>query len=139
MKIAPPILLNPDDFKIGFKVIDDQHAEIVNCINELYMMRFNGEVSIRPIVTRLKKHINIHFNFEESLMLHCNYPGYDQHKQEHQILNEKAMCLIRKFNNKEEVSEDIQNLLIELLITHVNKSDRIAMNYCYNHGLLNKD
>ena len=70
------------------------------------MMRFNGEVSIRPIVTRLKKHINIHFNFEESLMLHCNYPGYDQHKQEHQILNEKALCLIRKFNNKEEVSEE---------------------------------
>jgi hemerythrin-like metal-binding protein len=80
MKIAPPILLNPDDFKIGFKVIDDQHADIVNCINELYIMRFNGELAIRPIITKLKKHINVHFNFEESLMLHCNYPGYDQHK-----------------------------------------------------------
>jgi hemerythrin-like metal-binding protein len=138
MNISPPILLNPDDFKIGFEIIDEHHAEIVECINELYMMRFNGCKTIRPIISKLRAHVNKHFKFEESLMQLCNYPGLEAHSEEHDKLYRASIEFIRKFNIGEDVSEDLQKFLFEMLIHHVNKVDRAAMNYCFLHGFVKK-
>ena len=134
LKISPPILLNVADFRLGYKPIDDQHAEIIHCINELYAKRFIGETgNLMPIIDRLNAHVSDHFKFEENMMRSCDYPHLEPHLKDHAKLIVDSKDLIDRFLTGEEISEELQDFLFNMLRHHINNIDRRAVSYYLNY------
>lgn len=134
LQISPPILLDINDFRLGYKPIDDQHAEIIHCINELYAKRFIGETgNLTCIIQRLNAHVSNHFKFEENMMRECSYPHIDPHIADHAKLVVESKKLIDRFMSGEEISEELQEFLFNMLRQHINNIDRRAVSYYLNY------
>lgn len=134
LKISPPILLNADDFRLGYKPIDEQHAEIIHCINELYMKRFTGDTKdLTFVIDRLNDHVSEHFKFEENMMRECSYPHITEHMIEHAKIKVDSKMLVKRFMTGDEISEELQEFLFNMLRHHINNIDRRAVAYYLNY------
>jgi len=72
---------------VGVKIIDDQHKGLVNLINEMFNHvtgdKIQEYIYLSKVIHRLHKYAEIHFATEEQLILATSFPGYADHKNEH--------------------------------------------------------
>lgn len=85
------------EYSVNIKTIDNQHQELVNMLNRLFIavsMREGNKV-IGGILNMLRSYTKTHFSLEECLMQQANYAGLEAHKLEHQHLVEQLdqLCL----------------------------------------------
>ena len=86
------------DYSVNIKTIDNQHQELVNILNRLFVavsMR-EGSKIVGSILTALKSYTKTHFALEERLMQQANYADLEAHKEEHKKLIEQLDELILK-------------------------------------------
>jgi hemerythrin-like metal-binding protein len=78
-------------FEIGFKEIDDQHKIFVNLLNDLHEAQSKG-ASQHLIEDALKfvDYTHYHFDTEEKLFKHYNYPLAEEHLEEHSYFIDKV-------------------------------------------------
>jgi len=75
------------DFEVGLHDIDEQHKELFNIINNL-MESINsgrGRQEIEKVLKFLQDYVVDHFKKEEGYMKKFNYPGYANHKDQHDL------------------------------------------------------
>jgi hemerythrin len=73
------------DYSVNIKTIDDQHQELVNILNRLFIAvsRREGDQAIAGILDALLCYTQTHFALEERLMQQAKYKDYEAHKLEH--------------------------------------------------------
>ncbi|WP_210396620.1 bacteriohemerythrin [Motiliproteus sediminis] len=71
--------------QLGVQAIDEQHKRFIGYINDAWDALERGDDSEEYlyILNQLMDYAMEHFSFEESLMREFQYPGYDDHKQNH--------------------------------------------------------
>lgn len=68
----------------SFKIIDDQHKEMIDLVNALYENLEIKNLKIeKDLLGKLVDHLRLHFDTEEKFMLDTKFPGYISHKLEH--------------------------------------------------------
>ncbi|MFO8235878.1 MAG: bacteriohemerythrin [Bacteroidales bacterium] len=107
--------------------IDTQHMQLVSLINDLYeaMSKGQGKEKLNEIFNELFDYAKTHFFSEEKLMLIYGFPGYEDHKKEHQNFVEE----IKKYKDKFEggdskTSIEVANFLKKWLVNHILKTDQ---------------
>jgi hemerythrin len=91
------------DYSVNIRTIDNQHKELVNILNRLFVavsMR-EGDKAIAGILDALTSYTQTHFALEERLMQQANYQDFDAHKAEHQKLLDQLDQLCRKHTREE--------------------------------------
>jgi hemerythrin len=86
------------DYSVNIKTIDNQHQELVNILNRLFVavsMR-EGNKIVGGILEALKSYTKTHFALEERLMQQANYADLEAHKEEHKKLIEQLDQLCKK-------------------------------------------
>lgn len=86
------------DYSVNIRTIDNQHKELVNILNRLFVavsMR-EGDKAIAGILDALTSYTQTHFALEERLMQQANYQDFDAHKAEHRKLLDQLDQLCRK-------------------------------------------
>jgi len=77
-----------DKFACGIKLIDDQHKELVELVNEMFNHVTGNGLQERDYFNRVIQeavnYVKTHFATEEKLMLATKFPGYTEHKKEHE-------------------------------------------------------
>lgn len=76
------------EYSVNIKAIDDQHKELVNILNRLFVavsMR-EGDKAIVSILDALISYTQTHFALEERLMQQAKYKDFEAHKAEHEKL-----------------------------------------------------
>jgi hemerythrin len=116
-------------FSMGVTVIDDQHKELIKLTNELYdhcigdreSERDYFKSSIKKVVEYVKKH----FATEENIMRKTAFPGYTDHKKEHDsfVLNILKMIKFYKADNKMTLI-DFTHFLKDWVLAHIAVSDK---------------
>ena len=88
-----------DDYSVNIPTIDEQHRELVNILNRLFIAVSKREANkvIAGILDSLVEYTQTHFALEERLMQEAKYRDFDHHKQEHAKLIEQLDQLTRKF------------------------------------------
>lgn len=88
-----------DDYSVNIPTIDEQHQELVNILNSLFIAVSKREANkvIAGILDSLVEYTRTHFALEERLMQEADYKGIDHHKQEHKKLIGQLDHLSRKF------------------------------------------
>ncbi len=110
-------------YSVGVKVLDEQHAEFVRCLNELHAAMLKGQaqsvaIVIEPEMMNLTKN---HFSTEERLMEETKFPGLAEHRAEHHALTAKVEEFVARYEQGD------QSIYPELL--------RFLGNWLYNHTL----
>ncbi len=81
--------LIPSDLLIGHAAIDGQHGRLFALIDELRAVRNNPDPLVEyrlscKVLYELLDYTRTHFAEEERLMQEAAYPGYEDHKREHE-------------------------------------------------------
>jgi len=79
-----------DAFRIGIAEVDHEHQELITLINALHAAsQSGGKAAIADFLGELHSSIAAHFALEEKLMRGQRYPGFTEHKKDHeQLLDE---------------------------------------------------
>src|SRR5690554_4565099 len=79
------------EYNLGIDVIDSQHQQIVNYINELsYAINRGDNDEVYEVLEKLKDYCLDHFDFEEQLMQQAGYILLEAHQGVHRRFKERV-------------------------------------------------
>lgn len=111
---------------LGIPSIDEQHKALfawVNTLNEA-VRNGDGTESVREVICKLVNYVSEHFSEEERLMLSCNYPGLQAHRQEHDKFVSRLNEIQDNFTKGQEMSESVLEFMVEWLVCHIKGTDQ---------------
>ncbi len=114
-----------DEFEIGINVIDTQHRRIVDYINQLHdsVRREDERDAIGEVIDNLVDYTNSHFAFEEALMEEVGYDALSLHQSTHNAFTNRIEIMKARFNNNEDIADELAELLQAWLIKHIKHDD----------------
>ncbi len=127
-----------DALGVNIGIVDKQHKKLVEMVNQLYkaMKTGQGNSMMGAIFLDLIDYTANHFATEEKFMQAKNYPGFEEHKKEHENLVARVLELKSKFEKGEKVfSSDVFNFLKGWLINHIQGTDQKYGPYLNQHGI----
>lgn len=115
-----------DNFSVGIRQFDDEHKELIEIINKLYMAMKNGnsKAVMSETLEKLIKHILKHFANEEQLMLRKKYPFYEEHKRDHDEFSHKITEYKKLHQQKILHATQLMRVLRNWIINHICEKDR---------------
>ncbi|RKW27300.1 MAG: bacteriohemerythrin [Kingella sp. (in: b-proteobacteria)] len=112
------------DLETGFKDIDEQHKHLVDCLEQLYVANeTNDREKIGKVLEELIFYTADHFAYEERMLEEANYRLVDAHKKVHLNFVNKVLEYQQRFDNGEDVTNDMLNLLEGWLFRHIRIND----------------
>lgn len=116
-----------DSLKVENKLIDQEHAVLIEYIN-LLQKAVENETSVKiigQVLEGLTEYTKTHFFVEEEMMKAFGYPDEKKHKAAHDGFRAKLAELIKKHNSRDaSVSGNAMLFLKEWLTEHILKIDR---------------
>lgn len=75
-------------YSVGVKALDDQHAILLEFLNELHAASMKGQARsvAGPLLRRLTEFNCVHVRTEEGLMEAAKFPGLTRHRELHREL-----------------------------------------------------
>ena len=116
-----------DVLSVGIEEIDAQHKVLVGLVNEMHeaIHQRHGSEVVGDILEQLADYTRIHFAVEESLMRILGYPGYEEHKLEHEELIQHVHELQHKVETgKTSIGFELMLFLKGWLTNHIMESDQ---------------
>ena len=115
-----------DSLRVGNKLIDQEHAVLIEYINLLQRAMENetSDTIIKQVLDGLVDYTKTHFFLEEELMKAYEYPGQKQHLQAHKSFVAKLDELQHQYKDKDEkVTGSVLDFLKDWLKNHILKVD----------------
>ncbi|MDH5716424.1 MAG: bacteriohemerythrin [Spirochaetia bacterium] len=125
-----------DDIKLGIKEIDDQHFQFVNILNNLKtaLLEETSKDTIKQLVHTLILYTTTHFRLEEIFFDKFSYEFSTEHKTEHKAFTDKIMKIKNDyFDDKIEITNDIIELFNNMILEHINDSDKKFAEYYFKN------
>jgi len=108
----------------GIHVIDNQHKRIVDMINELHEAQQGQEKeAVSNVIEELIDYTLSHFAFEETLMEDAQYQFSRAHKKIHELFIRRVEQYRTRFEQGEDVGDQLKELLSRWLINHICNDD----------------
>ncbi len=112
---------------VGIKEIDSQHQKLVRMICDLHeaMLSGRGKPQVEIILKELEDYAVEHFGYEEQLMEKFKYPGYLNHRKEHNAFVDKVIAFGNDFReNRAALTTEVMDFLKNWLVGHIKGTDR---------------
>lgn len=129
-----------DDLITGNEMIDNQHKELIEKINNLVRAceeRSDKSGAVK-MLNYLADYTEYHFKEEEGLQESIGYPGIEEHKKKHEELKQTVQELHDMLEEEEGPSEAfVQKLnekVTEWLYYHIQTFDRSVAEYKFMRG-----
>ncbi|HHW46212.1 MAG TPA: hemerythrin family protein [Clostridiales bacterium] len=129
-------MLWKEQYRIGVPLIDEQHKELFNRIeNYVQVLRSNdcweNKIEIvNKTLDFMKDYVITHFTAEEAYQRKIGYPKYNEHKKIHDNMVEYVNSVSRQYEQegyKEQLMQQLAGKLLAWLVNHVAAEDqRIA-------------
>ncbi len=130
-----PILFWNENLNSGCKPLDKQHKYIFIITNHLHKKFINGADGklINQLIYIIKRHIYYHFDYEEKILKHCNFPYFERHKKAHMSLREELDRVCSNFRGEADDYHEFINFIQKKLIKeHIQKEDIYYFTYVKN-------
>lgn len=117
-----------DIFSVNVKEFDEQHKKLIEMINELHdaIKKGQGRVAIAAVMEGMIDYALTHFANEERYMYLFHFPGYNEHKLEHDAFVDKVVDFQKMMGHEENpaFSLEIMEFLENWLVKHIQVIDR---------------
>jgi hemerythrin len=116
-------------YSVGIRMIDDQHKELINMANTLYVGCLQGRDAARQCFTRiihgLVDYVNYHFSAEEQFLAAIEYPDLPAHKTQHRGFVREIMQQVKDFEEgKVFVPNKFARYLRDWVLAHIAYVDK---------------
>lgn len=119
-----------DSLVTGNEMIDSQHKELIERINNLLVTADNkvDKVGAVKMLAHLDEYTDFHFGAEEKLQEEIEYPGIEDHKKKHEELRQTVKELREMLEEEEGPTEafvaKVNEKVVEWLYGHIQTFDR---------------
>lgn len=126
-----------DNLITGNKMIDAQHKELIDKINQLLQAIETNQDKMLAVKTLnfLNDYVYYHFSEEEKLQEQVGYPGLEEHKKQHEILKNTVADLTNMLEEEEGPSnafvEQLNKKVIEWFYRHIEGFDRSVAEFIF--------
>lgn len=116
------------DLQTGNILIDTEHRELLNAINNLMdaCSKGKGKDEITKTLTFLNNYVVKHFSDEERLQIQSRYPNYQAHKNFHESYKAEMQTLANELaaNGYSIAFLSKVNQKIAIIINHIKQEDK---------------
>jgi len=121
-------------FSVGVKLIDDQHKELLNLTNDLFNHCVGDETAERAyfqsVIQGAVNYVKVHFSTEEKIMQGTKFPGYMDHKREHDRFVLTVVEQVQNFEDgKKFALTSFTRFLKDWILTHIAVMDKQYFQY----------
>lgn len=128
-------------YEIGVEDIDLQHHYFVNLIGRIgeQIADSDNKAYIAALVNELNAYARFHFSSEETMMVHSDYPDYEEHKKHHIDLIQRLSVEQYKLLQEGSASklEEITDFLMDWFLHHTRKEDKAFADYLHKRNMQN--
>ena len=108
----------------GIEVIDHQHRQIVDFINQLEAANIaKDKAKIKEVVDACVDYTLSHFAFEESLQEEAGYKYCKPHKKVHELFTRKVAEYQQRVDLGDDVADELHGMLSRWLVNHIKRDD----------------
>ncbi len=113
-----------NDLDTGIDVIDEQHRQIVDYINQLHDAKLaRNRNAIAKVIDDTVEYTVSHFGFEEALIEDAGYAFVRPHKRVHELFIRRVSEYKQRFERGEDVVDELHDLLSRWLFSHIRNDD----------------
>ena len=130
--------MNNSDFKLvtwsktfscGIKLIDDQHKQLIDLVNNMFRHVTGDEEQERKyfgkVIQEAVKYIKVHFATEEKILRATNFLGYVEHKKIHDKFILTVAKNISDFSSEKHLSlYSFTKFLKDWILSHIAVMDK---------------
>ena len=121
-------------FSVGVNLIDNQHKELLKLTNDLYSHSSSDPESeqayFKKVIKGAVDYVKVHFSTEEQIMTKTRFPGYAEHKREHDSFILTVLEQVRIFEESKKMPLlNFTNFLKDWVLTHIAISDKQYFEY----------
>ena len=121
-------------YSVGVPLIDKQHQGLIKLTNDLYNHCVEDAESERmyfkQVIKSAVEYINVHFSTEEKLMLKTSFPGYAEHKKQHETFVLNVLERVKVFEETKVISLlNFTHFLKDWTLAHIAISDKQYFEY----------
>jgi hemerythrin-like metal-binding protein len=132
-----PLIAWDQSYSVGVKLIDTQHSELFDALNDLHAAMIQGKQ--KETTSRLLKDLIAytrgHFTSEEAMLARSGYPQLDAHRQRHRELTEEVEGYVQRFEKGEAaLSVHLIGFLRNWLTNHIQREDRAYSGWVMQRG-----
>lgn len=134
--------MNPFEWNVNYSVdiesIDNDHKALFGIINQLFSAMTEGKAMelVKETVQQLENYSKTHFQREEIFFKTTNYPGFAEHKLQHDLFIEKVKGFKKEISEKNtHLSIEILGFLRDWLINHIKISDKQYKDHLKKYGI----
>ena len=133
-----------DSYCLGIKVIDDQHKQLLDFVNELSNHPAKDEIEdslfFRKIITQVVDYIKTHFASEEGIMLATGYPGYADHVVHHKNFILNVIKSVKEYEaGKRLVLSKFSHYMRSWVLSHIAIVDAKYIDYYRHIAIISPD
>ena len=112
----------------GIPVIDNQHAELFERVNNLLkaLALAKGKGQVGDTVLFLESYVKVHLSTEEDYMIKYGYAHFPPHKTAHAIFTNNVLSLKREFEEKGptfHLAASVRELVGDWFMNHIKTTD----------------
>ena len=123
-------------YNLGIELIDNQHKELVRLINLLFNACLTGnetlETTFKDSMSRMVDYVRYHFTAEQDLLMRVNYPNFNEHKKQHEVLIKNILEASKEHSSgKKFVPHNFVRTLKDWVLGHIAVSDKAYAAYVH--------
>ncbi|MES9970434.1 MAG: bacteriohemerythrin [Candidatus Thiodiazotropha sp.] len=133
-----PIVSWSEEFSVNVKVIDEQHQTMLDIVNNLHTAVEENEdkETLKQLLIELNEHTRSHFATEDELMKQYDYPGYEQHLHEHNVLLQHLGNIVESVTGgKDPTFRSDYDVSSDWVLIHIFKSDKDLGGFLNKQGV----
>ena len=116
-------------YNLGNAHVDAQHKRIFDLLSDLVGQCMDGSNTekLKETLDFLVEYTIRHFQDEESLQVRYCFPEYKKHKRLHEDFKVLVSSLVKRFTkngSSEELSSDVNRVIVQWLVGHIQCEDR---------------
>jgi hemerythrin len=134
MKINNDLVTWSQTFSVGVRVIDDQHKELLDLVNDMYNHIVGDEKAekayFKKIINKAVEYVKVHFATEEKILKAIKFHGYAEHKRAHDSFILKVVENIQDYESGKRVTlASFTHFLKDWILTHIAIMDKDYFEY----------
>jgi len=127
-----------ESYSVGVQSLNDQHKVLIGHLNTIYQLFDcpDNKNQVGTLLSELEQYAQVHFKFEEDLIIKYKYHGLKNHALEHRLFENKVSEFKARFNSADDkVTLDMLEFLADWLTGHILGSDQEYRRYLNNCGV----
>jgi hemerythrin len=134
MRHEPDLVTWSNKLSCGIKLIDDQHKVLVDLVNDMFKHATGNALDEKDYFNRVIQetvnYVKVHFATEERIMMGTKFPGYAEHKKEHEKFVLAVVHNIKDYEaGKRLTLSSFTKFLKEWILSHIAMMDKQYFEY----------